>query len=686
MSALEEDIRRLKGVGERRAALMNRLGIFTLRDLISYFPRDYEDRSELRSIAGLAEGESACVEAMPAAPVRISRIRAGLELARVRVVDGSGALDLTFFNQSYVRDALIPGETYRFFGRVEIAHSRRAMTNPVFERADAAPFFTGRIVPVYRLTTGLTSGAIARTAALALEKCADELPDPLPDAIREEHHLAHARFAYENIHFPASREALELARRRLIFEELFLLTLGLRTSRAHRERQVGLRLRPVNMEEFYRLLPFSLTGAQRRAVDDAIGDMTSGLPMSRLIQGDVGSGKTMAAAACVYFAARNGLQSALLVPTEILAEQHFRTLTPLLGAGGLRIELLTGALKAAQRRETLYRIASGEADLVIGTHALLSSDVEFARLGLVITDEQHRFGVGQRAAIAAKGERPHVLVMSATPIPRTLALIIYGDLDISVIDELPPGRKSVRTFVVGNNMRPRIEAFIRRLVGEGRQVFIVCPLVENEDGGPPDDRKSVLQYAEALQTGVFPELRVSFVHGKMKDKEKNEAMARFAAGETDILVSTTVIEVGVDVPNAALMLVENAERFGLSQLHQLRGRVGRGAHQSYCVLFSDAQNGITRQRLSVMQRTNDGFQIAEEDLKLRGPGDFFGSRQHGLPQLKIADFATDVALLREAQETAQRLLDRDGELSLPEHRLLREHIRLLFRETADTFN
>ncbi|SMC72009.1 ATP-dependent DNA helicase RecG [Papillibacter cinnamivorans] len=685
MTPLTQDIRYIKGIGEARAKLLGKLGVSTLEDLISYFPRDYEDRTAVRPVAELADGEAACVLATVVSPVRRARIRKGLDLTKTRVADASGAMDLTFFNQNYVKDSLLPGETYYFFGRAEVRNSHRSMANPVFEREGAPRFSTGRIVPVYRLTAGLSSLIIARAVDRGLEACGDILPDPLPDALRERHGLAHARFAYETIHFPPSFEALKTARHRLIFEEFFILSLGLGLLRGRRGREDGLRLHPADPGDFFRRLPFSPTGAQKRAVDDAVSDMLSGVPMNRLIQGDVGSGKTVCAAACAWFAAQSGYQSALMVPTEILAEQHCRTLTPLMAQCGLRTGLLTGALTAKERREVLYKLASGETDLIVGTHALISEGVEYAKLGLVITDEQHRFGVTQRAAIAAKGNRPHVLVMSATPIPRTLALILYGELDVSVIDELPPGRQRVDTFAVGEEMRPRIHKFIRRLVSEGRQVFIVCPLVEEGDA-PPDDRRAVTEYAEGLQREIFPELRVSYIHGRMKDKEKDRIMAAFAAGESDILVSTTVIEVGVDVPNAALMIVENAERFGLSQLHQLRGRVGRGEHKSYCILFSSSKSAETRERLNVMQKTSDGFVIAEEDLRLRGPGDFFGSRQHGLPEMKIADFATDMETLREAQREAGALLREDADLSLPVHLPLREKIARLFDPASGAFN
>ena len=466
---------------------------------------------------------------------------------------------------------------------------------------------------------------------------------------------------------------------------MFLLTCGLRLLRSRREDVSGPVCRKVSMDSFYNALPFTLTDAQRRAVEDAIGDMTAGRPMNRLCQGDVGSGKTMVAAACIWFAAQSGWQSALMAPTEILARQHFETLSPLMARLGLTCALLTGSTRAKERRETLAGLAGGTIDLCIGTHALLTGDVQYGRLGLVVTDEQHRFGVNQRAALSQKAEAPHMLVLSATPIPRTLALVIYGDLDVSVIDQLPPGRQKVDTFALGESYRPRINAFLRKQVQEGHQVFIVCPLVGDGDT-LPDERKAVTAYAKKLQEETFPDLRVSVLHGKMKPKEKEKVMETFAAGESDILVSTTVVEVGVDVPNATCMVVENAERFGLSQLHQLRGRVGRGQAKSYCILLSEHPSEETRRRLKVMTRTNNGFEISQEDLHLRGPGDFFGQRQHGLPTLKIADLACDMQLLEEAQSAARALLCRDEDLSRPEHRPLLERVRELFHDTADSMN
>ena len=684
MAYLGTNVRYIKGIGEARAAALEKLGITTLGDLIAYFPRGYEDRTQVRPIRELTAGESVCVRGMVAADLTAYRISGGRTIAKTRVVDDSGSLDLVFFNMEHRRDALHQGDVCVFFGKVEDNLRRKQMINPLFE-PEGRQQVTGRIMPIYPLTAGVTQGLMARAARQGLDACRELLPDVLPDEVRQAHKLCYVNYAYENIHFPASPEALEVARRRLVFEELFLLTCGLQLLRQRRRDVAGPACRRMSMEPFYRRLPFALTGAQRRAIADAVEDMVSGKPMNRLCQGDVGSGKTVVAAACIWFAVESGWQTALMAPTEILARQHYQGLAPLLARFSIRCALLTGSTRAKERREILAGLADGSIDLCIGTHALLTEDVQYRKLGLVVTDEQHRFGVNQRAALSQKAEDPHMLVLSATPIPRTLALVIYGDLDVSVIDELPPGRQKVDTFALGESYRPRVQAFIRKLAAVGQQIFIVCPLVGEADQ-IPDERKAVTAYARQLQEQVFPDLRVAVLHGKMKPREKEKVMAAFAAGESDILVSTTVVEVGVDVPNATCMVVENADRFGLSQLHQLRGRVGRGKAKSYCILLSDSQNEETRARLKVMTQTNDGFRSSQEDLRLRGPGDFFGQRQHGLPAMKIADLSCDMRLLDEAQTAARQLMERDPELTDPAHRPLRRRIRQLFDTNADMLN
>ena len=684
MTDLNTDVRYLKGIGEKKAQALNKLGVFSLRDLVSFFPRKYEDRSTVKPIALTMDGESVCVEAMVADTPRLTRIRRGLDLVKLRAVDESAVLDITFFNQPYAKDNLRRGETYVFFGRIEANGLRRSMVNPVYEKADGGGKVTGRIIPVYRVAAGLNQRTMLQSIRQGLDACLDQLPDVLPHDVRERCQLAQTGYAFENIHFPADFEALDLARRRLIFEELFVLACALGRMRGERSKDAGICMEKGDLGRFWAALPFSPTGAQRRAVEQAVSDMDSGAVMNRLVQGDVGSGKTLVAAALIYHCFENGYMSAFMAPTEILAEQHTHTLTELLGPLGLRVGRLTGSMTAKEKREVKAALKAGELDLIIGTHALFSQDVEYEKLGLVVTDEQHRFGVGQRSALIGKGQKPHVLVMSATPIPRTLALIIYGDLDVSIIDELPPGRQKVDTFAVDESYRARLNGFIRKLVGEGRQVFVVCPMVE-ENEELPVKLKSAQEHAEDL-TRTFPDLRVACIHGKMKAKDKDAIMSAMVAGEIDILVATTVIEVGVDVPNAALMIVENAERFGLSQLHQLRGRVGRGQHKSWCILVSDNDGEENRARLAIMTKTNDGFKISEEDLRLRGPGDFFGSRQHGLPEMHVADLGADVNVLQRAQQEANLLLAGDPELAAPEHAALRESVERLLTVNADSFN
>ena len=668
----------LPGIGPARARGLEKLGLVTVEDLLRCYPRSYEDRRKFSTVAAAPVDIPVCLELLVAEPPRLSRIRKGLELVKARLVDDTGSLTATFFNQTYMKDALRPGETYIVYGKVEGPPGRRQMTNPVCERSDRVRF-TGCILPVYALTHGISNNLLAGLARRCVDECAGQLEEVLPGPLRREHALAAAEFACRNIHFPRDEEALELARRRLIFEELFCLTCGMALLRTRRDEAAGVPFAIPPVEEFLALLPFPLTGAQRRVMDEIAADVSAGPPMNRLVQGDVGSGKTMVAAYGAWLAAKNGRQCALMAPTELLAEQHFRSLAPLLEQASLRVGLLTGAVKGRARKELLAALAAGELDLLIGTHALLSEGVDYADLGLVITDEQHRFGVAQRAALSAKARRPpHVLVLSATPIPRTLSLVIYGDLDVSVIDELPPGRTPVQTFVVGEDKRQRMYGFVRKLVGEGRQAYIVCPAVEEgEDEGA--GLKAAASYARSLQTEVFPDLRVGLVHGKMKPREKDAVMTAFAGGELDVLVSTTVIEVGVDVPNAALMVVENADRFGLSQLHQLRGRVGRGKEKSYCVLFSSNQNPETKARLQTLVKSSNGFEIAEADLAQRGPGDFFGSRQHGLPQFKAASLTLDMALLKSAQEAAAAAMA-DAQLPKdPCFPALRLRVQALFR-------
>ncbi len=680
----------LPGVGPARGKKLEKLGLRTLGDVLNHLPQRYEDRRECYALRDAPQDRPCCVCAVVAETPRVSYIRRGLSLVKVKGVDETGTVHITFFNQDYIREAVRRGESYIFFGTVERQGNLFLMTNPVFEREGTART-TGLIMPVYPLTAGISNNLMAGLTRRAADSCLDGLPEILPAGLRREHKLCQTQFARKNIHYPDGFEALAIARRRLVFEELFVLTCGLAQLKDRRAAGAG-RVMEGDVEKFAALLPFPPTGAQRRAMEDIAADLRSGRAMNRLVQGDVGSGKTAVAAFGAWAAVKNGAQCALMAPTELLAEQHARTMEALLAPAGVRVALLTGSVKGREKKALLSALAAGETDLVVGTHALFSQGVEYHALGLVIADEQHRFGVAQRGALAEKGGAvpPHILVMSATPIPRTLALIIYGDLDVSVMDELPPGRTPVDTFLVGEDKRARMYGFVRKQVGEGRQVYMVCPAVEENGGGwedgPGMDLKAVTAYAGELRERVFPELRIGFVHGRLKAKEKEDVMSAFHRGELDVLVSTTVIEVGVDVPNASLMVIENAERFGLSQLHQLRGRVGRGKHKSYCVLVTASRGETARERLRALCATNDGFQIAEEDLRLRGPGDFFGKRQHGLPQLKVADFAADMELLKEAREAAQALVAADPELKRPAHRLLRKKVRELFQDNAELFN
>jgi len=689
---LETSIRYIKGVGEAREKLMNKLGITTLRDLVGYFPRAYDDRTVIKSIKELTIGENVCVRGMVADTPRLSHIRKGLDLVKLRAVDESGSLEITFFNQSFVKDTLKQGEEYVFYGKISGSLLRPEMSNPIFERYhdDHAGQVTGRIMPLYSLTAGLSHKIIASAVRSGLDKCADELPDVMPNDIALEYELCRARYAYENIHFPEGFKELEIARKRLIFEELFVLVTAMKFMREKRTKKVGRSLAIPDFSDFYKALPFNPTNAQKRAIDDAARDMASDNPMNRLIQGDVGSGKTVIAAAACYMTWSAGYQSAFMAPTEILAKQHYQSLSKLLEPLGMQVGVLTGSMTAKNKREIYEKLSHGEIDIIIGTHALISEAVQFKALSLVITDEQHRFGVNQRSLLTEKGDSPHVLVMSATPIPRTLALIIYGDLDVSIVDEMPPGRQEIKTHVVGEHHRDRAYGYVRKLVAEGRQVYVICPMVEEDEtieDNSANNLKSVKEYYETLSKRIFPELSVELVHGKMPAKKKDAAMNAFASGEANILVATTVVEVGVDVPNAALIIIENADRFGLSQLHQLRGRVGRGEHESHCVLFQSPGSGeISRERLEVMRTTNNGFVIAEEDLRIRGPGDFFGSRQHGLPEMHIANFATDMLVLNQAQHAAETLLQADPKLEAPENQKLAAQIKRLFEINEDKLN
>ena len=684
---LNDSIKSIRGIGESRAKAFAALGVETLYDLVSFFPRRYEDRTQFSPIALTCDGQTACISAVVADEPRLTRIRRKMELVKFKIVDDTGSIDVTYFNQSWLKNTIKRGEEYVFYGKISLEGRRRTMINPVFEQAGKKDGVTGKIIPVYRLSKGLNQKNVIQSIRIGLDECAPFMPEIIPESIIRKYRLCRANYAYENIHFPSDFNALENARRRLIFEELFTLACALGKVRKEQTENAGIKFKIPDMNGFYSSLPFKPTNAQIRAVEDSVADISSGKAMNRLIQGDVGSGKTLVAAALIYIAWKNGCTSAFMAPTEILADQHVKTMEKLLSPFKIPVAKLTGSTGAKDKKAVKEALLSGNIGLIVGTHALFSQDVEYKNLGLVITDEQHRFGVNQRSALIGKGQTPHVLVMSATPIPRTLALIIYGDLDVSIIDEMPPGRQKVDTFAVNSSYEDRLNAFILKQASEGHQTFVVCPMVEE---GEEDSAvallglKSAEEYTVALREAL-PSLKIECVHGKMTPKAKDSLMSSFVRGETDVLVATTVIEVGVDVPNATLIIIQNAERFGLSQLHQLRGRVGRGKSKSYCVLVSDADNDDAKARLNIMCKTNDGFRISEEDLRLRGPGDFFGSRQHGLPEMHVADLGADTKVLKAAQEEAELLLKEDPELDFPEHAALKERIEAMLKDNS-TFN
>ena len=672
-------VRYLKGVGPKTAERFEKLGILTLSDLLCHYPRRYLDFSKPYSIAEAPADTECVVKAEVFAKPGGRILPGGRRMERITAGDDVSSLEITWFNNPYAAQKLELGQEYYFQGIVTGGMLRRQMVNPQV-RTDAqvksSPFEA-----VYPQTEGLTSSAIAKCVRQLLPH-AELLPDPLPSEMLKKYRLLSKADAVRAIHCPATEEEAFAARRRLIYEELLVLQLGIGRMKNHGAASTGAPMKKADASPFWELLPFSPTGAQRRAVEEILTDMSGETSMNRLLQGDVGSGKTLVAAAAIWACIRAGYQAALLAPTEILASQHAENLNRLLSPFGMRVALLTGGMKAAARRTTLAAIRDDEADLIVGTHAILSEGVEFARLGLAVVDEQHRFGVRQRGLLAEKAANPHLLVMSATPIPRTLGLLMYGDLDISILDELPPGRKPVKTRCITGKKRADLYGFLDREIDSGRQVYIVCPAIEDAGGSGLNAVKS---YYEDIAKAYLPDRRVGLMHGKLKPKEKAEVMDDFKSGRLDALVSTTVIEVGVDVPNATVMVIENAERYGLSALHQLRGRVGRGAAESWCFLVSDNASESVQKRLKFLCSTSDGFAVAQYDLETRGPGDFFGSRQHGLPTLQIADLMNDTRTLHAAQGEAVALLAEDPLLERPEHALLARQVEQMF-DKAGTMN
>ena len=676
MLDLNKDVKYVKTVGPSRVKLLNKLKIYTLKDLIEYYPRDYEDRSKPKNLYECTDGEEVLIEAMPTG--RISEMHKGrMTISRLIVKDQTGTCYITWFNQGYLRDKFQPGRMYRFFGKISNKSGRLEMNSPVYDEIDQSKN-TGKIIPIYPLTYELKQTTLRRIIENGLLEVKGQLPETLPEYILKENNLWDINNTIERIHFPVEFSDFNKARERLVFEELLTTQLALLKLKNNYEHETdGIQFsKDVYMSDVINILPFKLTKAQLRVLEEIDRDMESNKPMNRLLQGDVGSGKTVVAMISAYKAVKSGYQATIMAPTAILASQHLESFQGILEELGIRVELLISSVTKKKKAEILEKLQNGEIDILIGTHAILEENVVFKNLGLVVTDEQHRFGVKQRGTIASKGKNPDVIAMSATPIPRTLALILYGDLDISIIDELPPNRKKIETYAVRKNMEERVNNFIRKQITEGRQAYIVCPLVEeNED---MEGLQSVIELAERYQKETFSEYKVAYLHGKMKPKEKDEIMERFKNGEIQILIATTVIEVGVNVPNASIMVVENAERFGLAQLHQLRGRVGRGEYQSYCILKYEGNSETIRQRMKVMCDTNDGFIISEKDLELRGSGDFFGTEQHGLPEFKIANLFEDIAVLKKVQRLALKIMEDDPLLEKEKNAKLNDLVKEKF--------
>lgn len=669
MLNLDSNIQFIKGVGEKRAKLFNSLGIFCVDSLIHFYPRKYEDWSASKNLEAVKSGETVSIKATLITPVKEAMIRRGLTLFKCKFSDGENVISVTIFNNKYLAKSLHIYEDYYLYGKIEKSLLNFSMNSPKIEKAENIL----AIQPVYPAKEKLTSRSISKIMKTALDKLG-EIEETLDDEIMQKYSLISLDKAIRSIHFPNSADDYLPARKRLIFEELLTLQLGLLKLKSNKKSETALVIKDDYSSEFEKLLPFNLTNAQKRTISECLQDMKSKYPCNRLVQGDVGSGKTAVAASLIYSVIKNGYQATMMAPTEILATQHYESLLKILAPAGINIRLLTGSTPAKEKKEIKKALFDGEIDLIIGTHALIQNDVAFKNLALVITDEQHRFGVKQRAQLAEKGEDVHTIVMSATPIPRTLGLILYGDLDISILDELPPGRQEIRTDVVDSRYHKRLYKFIKDAIARGEQCYIVCPAVEENE----TNIKSAEELADELSNGEFKGYNLGILHGKMKPKDKEAIMKSFASGKVSLLVATTVVEVGVDVPNATIMVIENAERFGLSTLHQLRGRVGRGNKKSYCVLVSDAKGETARERLMTMKKYSDGFKIADTDLKLRGPGDFFGSRQHGLPELKIADMVEDMDTLQNAQECAKSILKND--FSLSNHPALKKQMNKMFEK------
>ena len=681
MPDLLKEVKFVKGVGPNRVALLNRLGIYTLEDLITYYPRTHEDRSIPKKIIDLLHGEEALIEAIPVSRMSEIKIRRNFTMYKLIVRDDTGTCQITWYNQTYLKNMFKVGEKYKFFGKVNKKFNKVDMISPVFDSENSLKN-TGKIIPIYPTTYNLPQNTLRKIIENGLAEIDEKLEDTLPEYLLSKYNLCDLNTAIKQIHFPDNFENFNKARKRLVFEELLSMQLALLSLKSQYEvESEGISLdKNVKMSELIDKLPFRLTKAQLRVLEEIDNDLESSKPMNRLLQGDVGSGKTVVAEIAAYKAVKSGYQVAIMAPTAILATQHLESFTSLLDDTGIKCELLISGISKKKKEDILERLKNGEIDILIGTHALLEENVVFKYLGLVVTDEQHRFGVRQRSTIAKKGDNPNVLVMTATPIPRTLALILYGDLDISIIDELPPNRKKIDTFPVTKEMDDRVNNFIKEQIDSGRQAYIVCPLVEDSE---EIDARSVLELAEKYKNVVFKDYKVEYLHGKMKPKEKDEIMERFKNKEIDILISTTVIEVGVNVPNANIMVIENAERFGLAQLHQLRGRVGRGEYKSYCILKYQGNSDVIRKRMNVMKATNDGFIISEKDLELRGTGEFFGTKQHGLPEFKIANLFEDMQVLKLVQSIAIEIIGKDPKLEKEENKKLKKLVKNKFQDRIE---
>lgn len=678
---LNNDVKYIKGVGPNRVVLLNKLGIYTLKDLITYYPRDYEDRSKPKLINDVLDGEEVLIKGFVVSKMLELKVRKNLTIYKLIIRDETGQCTITWYNQPYLKRVFIVGNEYSFYGKVSKKGNRVEMNSPVFDNIETNKN-TGKIVPIYPLTYNLSQNTIRQIIENGLNEVEDELQETIPEYLRKEYNLININSAIHNIHFPQEFSDFKKARTRLVFEELLDMQLALLSLKnKYTQEKVGIKFdKNIKISNVINDLPFKLTHAQLKVLEEIDTNMESEKTMNRLLQGDVGSGKTIVSIISTYKAVKSGYQVAVMAPTAILASQHLESFTEVLNKYGIKCELLISSVTKKKKDEILEKLQSGEIDVLIGTHAILEDNVIFNNLGLVVTDEQHRFGVRQRSTIAAKGNNPDVLVMTATPIPRTLALILYGDLDISIIDELPPNRKKIETYAVTKSMTERVNNFIKKQINEGRQIYVVCPLVEENE---EIKANSVIELAEEYKNKIFKGYRVEYIHGKMRPKEKDEIMQKFKDGKIDILISTTVIEVGVNVPNSSTMVVENAERFGLAQLHQLRGRVGRGEYQSYCILKYNGGSDVVRERMKIMQDTNNGFVIAEKDLELRGSGEFFGTKQHGLPEFKIANLFEDMPILQCVNEVANRIISEDPELNMEKNKALRDVISKKFENRID---